>query len=58
MTVSTLKGRGFDASYQEDKVAYVRCSQCQAMTIQGVPVHERGCPNEPKGKVRHVKPID
>ncbi len=22
------------------------CDQCSAMTIQGVPCHERGCPND------------
>ena len=39
--------KGFDKSYvTEDKNVRVRCSQCQAMVINGVPVHERGCPNE------------
>lgn len=54
MTPSQLKAQGFDLSYMESRAGAVnvRCSQCQAMTIQGVPVHERGCPNEKKGR-RH-----
>ena len=24
----------------------IRCSQCEALVISGVPCHERGCPNE------------
>jgi hypothetical protein len=26
---------------------HVRCSRCQAVVINGVPCHERGCPNQP-----------
>lgn len=43
---------GFDNSKlvndRDDGRFYVRvgCSQCQAMCINGIPVHERGCPNE------------
>lgn len=26
----------------------IRCSQCAALVINGVPTHETGCPNSPK----------
>lgn len=42
-----LKRHGFDES-EYDRAAQclrVRCSQCQALVIQGLPCHERGCPN-------------
>lgn len=42
-----LRGEGFKTSYDKDSLGVrVTCSQCQAMVIQGVAVHERGCPNE------------
>ena len=28
----------------------VRCSQCEALVIMGVPCHERGCPNAKRKK--------
>jgi hypothetical protein len=28
-----------------DYVVRVRCSQCEAMTINGTPAHEMGCPH-------------
>ena len=28
------------------RYARVGCSQCQAMCVNGVPLHEKGCPNE------------
>lgn len=28
------------------KYARVGCSQCQPMCVNGVPLHEQGCPNE------------
>lgn len=45
-----LRRQGFDRSqYNRDSRTYrVACSQCQAMVINGVAVHERGCPNEPR----------
>jgi hypothetical protein len=47
--------RGFDRSKRigrDDtgrfcKGVHVRCSQCDAVVINGVAVHERTCPNEP-----------
>lgn len=40
---------GFDESYYvrlgEDSYWRPKCSQCQALVINGVPCHETGCPN-------------
>ena len=46
-----LKRHGFDESYydRKERALRVRCSQCQALVIQGLPCHERGCPHERQG---------
>jgi hypothetical protein len=44
--VESLTLRGFDRSYTEGGGVRVKCSQCEAAVIQGVPCHERGCHNE------------
>lgn len=38
---------GFDLSTWclADRAHSVRCSQCEALVINGTPTHERGCPN-------------
>ena len=36
---------GFDLSEKHGKQIHVGCSQCQALVIQNVPVHEDGCFN-------------
>jgi len=43
-----LRDLGFDDSeYDEDDERWsVRCSQCEALVINGVPCHEHGCPNQ------------
>jgi hypothetical protein len=43
-----LRQLGFDkTTYDRSSGSYrVRCSQCQAAVINGVPCHERGCPNQ------------
>lgn len=43
-----LRAAGFDLSTYDRSDGYyrVRCSQCQACVVNGVPIHERGCPNE------------
>lgn len=46
--VKALKAMGFDESRTENGSVRIRCSQCRAMTVNGVPIHERGCPNEIK----------
>ena len=51
--------RGFDKSSRvgrDDtgrfcKGVHVRCSQCDAVVINGVAAHERTCPNEPSEDV-------
>ena len=46
-TGDRLRRLGFDDSVYDRSSGYwrVKCSQCQALTINGVPCHERGCPN-------------
>lgn len=47
MTLERLEELGFDRSYwNDDGDLRARCSQCEALTIQGVPCHETGCPHE------------
>lgn len=43
-----LRALGFDRSrYNPSSATYsVRCSQCEALCINGMPTHERHCPNE------------
>ena len=45
--VEKLRRKGFDASKYDpsDQSWRVRCSQCEALVINGVPCHELGCPN-------------
>jgi hypothetical protein len=51
VNLSVLRALGFDWSriLRTNPPLYaVRCSQCEAMTINGTPCHEGGCPNRPK----------
>lgn len=43
-----LRMLGFDRSWygRSDRHWHVRCSQCEAHVVNGVPIHERGCPHE------------
>lgn len=52
--VAQLHRQGFDRAYhvimgriagRRVHAARVRCSQCEALVINGVPAHEAGCPN-------------
>jgi hypothetical protein len=48
MPLSDLLESGFDRSScsQDEECSFrVRCSQCEALVINGVPCHETGCPN-------------
>lgn len=47
LTVS-LKARGFDLSHPIpfEKGARAKCSQCEALVINGVACHETRCPNQ------------
>ena len=51
--LAILKANGFDLSRQSrddfgqfSARCWVRCSQCEALVVNGYPSHERGCPNE------------
>ena len=53
--LASLLSNGFDRSYQTrddsgryERACRVRCSQCDARCVNGVPCHERGCPNTPR----------
>jgi len=48
--VQRLRDAGFDKSYAVpfERAWRVRCSQCEALVINGYPTHERGCPNVPR----------
>lgn len=47
MNLSLLRALGFDQSAHVPftKRYRVKCSQCEALAINGVPTHEQGCPN-------------
>lgn len=47
-TIEMLHAEGFDLSraVRFERAAIVRCSQCEALVINGHPSHERGCPNQ------------
>lgn len=55
MVTRELKRLGFDRSFFEpvEKVLRVKCSRCSPVVIQGVPCHEKGCPNEKKRPQSH-----
>lgn len=46
--LKSLRLLGFDETRRSGQGYRVQCSQCQAMVINGVPTHERGCPNQPR----------
>lgn len=50
VTIAELHRRGFDRSraIPFERAADIGCSQCEALAINGVPAHERGCPNAPR----------
>lgn len=48
--VQRLRDQGFDESYAVpfERAWKVRCSQCEALVINGYPTHETRCPNVPR----------
>jgi hypothetical protein len=45
--------KGFDLTKRvpgDRSMVNVKCSQCEALSINGVPTHERGCPNARRGE--------
>jgi hypothetical protein len=49
-TGDNLRRRGFDLTTYNRSTGYyrVRCSQCEALVINGIACHETGCPNAPR----------
>lgn len=45
LILSGVKARGFDQSYMARGFVRVRCSECEAVVINGMPTHEQGCRN-------------
>jgi hypothetical protein len=45
-----LRSLGFDRAEHVPFTTHyrVRCSQCEALVINGIATHERGCPNMPR----------
>ena len=57
--VKRLHAAGFDLSYAVDKrYQRVRCSQCEALVINGVATHERGCPNQRQARLNFEEDSD
>ena len=48
--LNTLRNRGFDKAYNIpfSKHYRIACSQCEALSINGMACHETGCTNEVK----------
>ena len=48
--VARLRASGFDLSENVPftKSHRVRCSQCEALVVNGTPCHEDSCPNIPR----------
>jgi hypothetical protein len=51
--VQQLRDMGFDESRSVpfERAWDVKCSQCEALVINGVATHERGCPNTPRDEL-------
>ena len=50
-----LQSEGFDKCYElESGGVKVRCAQCEALVVQGIAIHEHGCPNEKKNRRQHI----
>lgn len=45
-TSERLRRQGFDKAHVSNGSVSVGCSQCQALVINGLATHERGCPNQ------------
>ena len=61
MPLQSLHEQGFDKSYcieGTDQIK-VKCSQCEALVINGVPCHENGCPNRKHARQEdELDPLD
>jgi hypothetical protein len=59
-TLDALESQGFDccrlASYGGGQYSVrVRCSQCEALVINGMATHESGCPNKQRRQEENDK---
>jgi hypothetical protein len=54
--LAQLRQQGFDRSYAIPfKCEWkARCSQCEALCINGIPTHEHGCPNAARARREQV----
>ena len=43
--LSILHGEGFNESYKHKDYIRVKCSNCEALVINGIACHEAGCDN-------------
>lgn len=48
MSKCHLEKRGFSATRTGVRKFHVECTQCQAVVINNIAVHEHGCPNARK----------
>ena len=57
--IKQLRHLGFDLSYAIpfEKAWKVRCSQCEALCINGVPCHETGCSNDKERREIHEEDL-
>ena len=44
--IAELESQGFDQTYASGRYLRPKCSQCDALVIQGVACHETGCRNQ------------
>ena len=49
---AVLRSQGFDESKYDRSSGYysVKCSQCEALVVNGIACHEHGCPNKRRSK--------
>jgi hypothetical protein len=46
-TVSQMEALGFDQTEDTGEgTLLIKCSRCEALVINGIATHERGCPNQ------------
>ena len=48
LEILQLKRMGFDKSHRTERGGGItlKCSQCEAMCVNGTPLHEAGCPHD------------
>jgi hypothetical protein len=52
-TASSARSSGFDKASEDGEYVHIGCSQCDALVVNGTPVHELGCPNARGSGGRH-----